>query len=275
MLDWVTRAVSVMLSQSLLPSSSVLHSGGNPCLPPPPLCLSYFFALSSMASPFLQCFLLASPNPPLVWTISSCSGDISIFFKSRKAGLAFLTGGLPMASHQSLAWESWLRCSYGSCLRDPDLLGLGKRGQSYLSWKEQEERVLWVLLWVGKHKRCVYVCMCAKLLQLCLTLSNPMDNSLPHPSVHGALQARILEWVAISYSRRSPPRDRNCISYVSFIGRRVVYHWHHLGSLCVCVHITYWGKTVKTSKWTKKTKRVSSHGKPGIVWHTLLDYRVP
>ena len=208
MLDWVSRAVFVILSQSLLPSSLVLHSGGNPCLPPPPLC-----------------FLLASPNPPLVWTISSCSGDISIFFKSRKAGLAFLTGGLPMASHQSLAWESWLRCSCGSSLRDSDLLGLGKRGKSYLSWEEQEERVLWVNgLWVGKHKRCVYVCMCAKLLHLCLTLSNPMDNSLPHSSVHGALQARILEWVAISYSRRSPPRDRTCISYVSFIGGRVVYH---------------------------------------------------
>ena len=204
MLDWANRAVSAMLSQSLLPSSPLLHSDGNPCLPPLALCLSYFLALSSMASPFLECFLLASPNPPLVWTISSCSGDISIFSKSWKAGLAFLTGGLSVASHQSLAWESWLKCSYGSSLRDSDLLGLGRRGKSYLSWKEQEGRILWINgLWVGKHNRSVYVCMCAKLLQSCLTLSNPMDYSLPHSSVHEALQARILEWVAISYSRRS------------------------------------------------------------------------
>ena len=36
-----------------------------------------------------------------------------------------------------------------------------------------------------------------------VTLCNPMDCSLPDSSVHGILQARILEWVAISYSRRS------------------------------------------------------------------------
>ena len=40
----------------------------------------------------------------------------------------------------------------------------------------------------------------AKSLQLCLTLCDPMDHSLPGSSVHGILQARILEWVAISFS---------------------------------------------------------------------------
>ena len=39
--------------------------------------------------------------------------------------------------------------------------------------------------------------------KLCLTLCDPMDCSLPDSSVHGILQARILEWVAISFSRRS------------------------------------------------------------------------
>ena len=37
--------------------------------------------------------------------------------------------------------------------------------------------------------------------QLCLILCDPMDGSLPGSSVHGALQARTLEWVAISFSR--------------------------------------------------------------------------
>ena len=37
--------------------------------------------------------------------------------------------------------------------------------------------------------------MCAKLLQSCLTLCDPRDGSLPGSSVHGILQARILEWV--------------------------------------------------------------------------------
>ena len=45
--------------------------------------------------------------------------------------------------------------------------------------------------------------------QSCLTLCNPMDCSLPGSSVHGILQARILEWVPISFFRGSSwPRDR-------------------------------------------------------------------
>ena len=43
----------------------------------------------------------------------------------------------------------------------------------------------------------------AKVLQSCLTLCNPMDYSPPDSSVHGILQARILEWVAIPFSRGS------------------------------------------------------------------------
>ena len=52
------------------------------------------------------------------------------------------------------------------------------------------------------------------ILLLCLaqswpTLSDPMDCSPPGSSVHGILQARILEWVAILFSRgSSPPRDQ-------------------------------------------------------------------
>ena len=43
----------------------------------------------------------------------------------------------------------------------------------------------------------------AKSLQLCLTLCNPMDYTPPDSSVHGILQARTLEWVAISFSERN------------------------------------------------------------------------
>ena len=44
---------------------------------------------------------------------------------------------------------------------------------------------------------------CAKLLQLHLTLGDPMDYSPPSSSIHGILQARILEWVAMPSSRGS------------------------------------------------------------------------
>ena len=49
--------------------------------------------------------------------------------------------------------------------------------------------------------------------QSCLTLYDPMDCSPPVSSVHGILQARILEWVAILFSRGfSQPRDQTLVS---------------------------------------------------------------
>ena len=45
------------------------------------------------------------------------------------------------------------------------------------------------------------LCMKVVVTQLCQTLCNPMDCSPPGSSVHGILQARILEWVAVSFSR--------------------------------------------------------------------------
>ena len=66
-----------------------------------------------------------------------------------------------------------------------------------------------------------FTCMHAKLLQLCPTLCDRMDCSPPCSSVHGILQARILEWVTKPTSRgSSQPKDQNCISSVSSIGRR-------------------------------------------------------
>ena len=54
--------------------------------------------------------------------------------------------------------------------------------------------------------------------QLCLTLCDPMDCSLPGSSVHGIFQARILEWIAISFSRgSSQPRDQTQVSHI--VGR--------------------------------------------------------
>ena len=57
------------------------------------------------------------------------------------------------------------------------------------------------------------------------TLCDHMDRSPPGSSVHGIFQARILQWVAMSYSKvSSQPRDQSCISYVSCIGRQILYH---------------------------------------------------
>ena len=74
-------------------------------------------------------------------------------------------------------------------------------------------------------------------VQSCLILCDPMDSSLPGSSVYEIFQARILEQVAISYSRGSSwPRDRTIISHSSCIGRQILYHWatwEALGFNCV------------------------------------------
>ena len=59
--------------------------------------------------------------------------------------------------------------------------------------------------------------------QSCLTLCNPMDCSLPGSSVHGFFQARVPEWVSISFSRgSSQPRDR---AWVSCTAGRFFTNW--------------------------------------------------
>ena len=61
--------------------------------------------------------------------------------------------------------------------------------------------------------------LASEIAQLCPTLCDPMDCNLPGSSVHGILQARILEWVAISSSRgSSQPRDWTWVSCL--VGRR-------------------------------------------------------
>ena len=69
------------------------------------------------------------------------------------------------------------------------------------------------------------------VVQLYLTIWDPMDCSLPGSSVHGILQARILEWVSIPFSKKIfPPQGSNpglphC--------RQILYHLSHQGSPAV------------------------------------------
>ena len=59
----------------------------------------------------------------------------------------------------------------------------------------------------------------SEVAQSCPTLCDPMDCSLPCSSIHGIFQARVLEWVAIAFSRGSSrPRDRTPVSLI--VGRR-------------------------------------------------------
>ena len=85
-----------------------------------------------------------------------------------------------------------------------------------------------------------YYCLVTKL---CPTLCDPIDCNPPGSSVCGISQSRILEWVAIVFSRgSSPPRDG---AHVTYIRRRVLYHratrngWVILTQSCpaLCGHV--------------------------------------
>ena len=56
----------------------------------------------------------------------------------------------------------------------------------------------------------------SEVAQLCLTLCDPMDCSLSGSSIHGIFQARVLEWIAISFSRGSSlPRNQTWVSLIA------------------------------------------------------------
>ena len=69
-----------------------------------------------------------------------------------------------------------------------------------------------VLIYLCEHVN-IQACMCTRYLHLRPTLCDPTDCSPPGSSVHGILQTRILEWVAMLSSRRSSwPRDWTHVS---------------------------------------------------------------
>ena len=83
--------------------------------------------------------------------------------------------------------------------------------------------------------------------QSCLTLGGPKNCSSPGSSVHGIFQARILDWVAISYTRGfSQPRDWTCISCVSCIGRWILYHSPPQKPLVLMVIAIFWSHSTIT-----------------------------
>ena len=105
------------------------------------------------------------------------------------------------------------------------------------------------------------LCLRVKSVQSRPTLCKPMTlcSSLGS-SVHGILQARILEWVAIPFSRGpSWPKGPTQVSHVSCTGRQILYHWpigEAPSTFSSCVHWGCWGssgrnKTTRSpSVWT-------------------------
>ena len=77
-----------------------------------------------------------------------------------------------------------------------------------------------------QHGSWLMVVLLCSVAQSCPTICSPMGSNPPGSTVHGILQMRILEWVAISSSMGScQPRHQTHVSCVSSIGKRVLYHF--------------------------------------------------
>ena len=99
---------------------------------------------------------------------------------------------------------------------------------------------------------CVCVCVCVKSHQSSPTLCDFMDCKPAGSSVHGILQARILELVAMPSTRGSfQPRDGTPVFYISCIGRQVLYHYCHL-------------KILNSNAGVFKVSNISNHEKEKI-----------
>ena len=108
---------------------------------------------------------------------------------------------------------------------------------------------------------------CVLCVQSCPTLCDPMDCSSPGSSVHGISQARILEWVAITFSRGSSrPRDRTCISCVSCVIRQILLPLSHL--LCARFSVNSGYNKLIYLQWSYAVETILTFtevlGKP---WH--------
>ena len=83
--------------------------------------------------------------------------------------------------------------------------------------------------------------------QSCPTLCNPMDYSLPDPSIHGIFQARILKWVTISFSRRSSqPIDWTQVSHI--VGRRFTTREVIKNLASKITRWLFWGASLPSSR---------------------------
>ena len=114
---------------------------------------------------------------------------------------------------------------------------------------------------VGCHflLQCMKVKSESKVAQSCPTLSDPMDCSLPGSSVHGIFQARVLEWVAIAFSKKSPHQEPNQLAPWSCTFQ-LPETWE-INSCCLCYSfygILLW-QPEQTKQQTKQTKIPTSH----------------
>ena len=137
-------------------------------------------------------------------------GGISISPQSFPRGILSFPKNEPWGAYLLLMSEPWV--SGPLTLQSP-----GVRTIDFTSILDDFVNMLTLIPEV-MHTWCI-VCV------LCLTICNSMDCSPPGSSVHASFQTRILECVAVYYSRgSSQPRDQTCVFCISCIGRQILYY---------------------------------------------------
>ena len=124
----------------------------------------------------------------------------------------------------------------------------------YRNWRECLKLKRWTnICWANVHQRndgetilkakkkkfnetIIIICLLKEnesgVAQSCPTLCDSIDCSLPGSSVHGIFQARILEWIAISFSRSSQPRNWTRVSRT--VGRHFTHLSHEGSPYTIC-----------------------------------------
>ena len=110
----------------------------------------------------------------------------------------------------------------------------------------------------------------------CIWLLDPVDSSLPGSSVHGILQARILEWVSVPSSRgSSQPKGRTHASYVPCIGRQFLYRQYHLEALCISLYnkpINIKSVSLSSVNHSKLSNLRKGSREPPVCNHSCMSY---
>ena len=107
---------------------------------------------------------------------------------------------------------------------------------------------------------CIWLCVCAKSLQSCLIICNPLDYTPPGSFVHGILQARTLEWVAISFSNawkwKEKVKSLSCVQLLATpwtAATKLLHPWDFPGKITgVGCHCLLQMKKAGSSKISKK-----------------------
>ena len=129
-----------------------------------------------------------------------------------------------------------------------------------VTWPYLKERRLemWMKLWLPKNQGTflMHLMNVPSVSQSCLILCDPMDCSPPGSSVHWISQARMLEWVAISYSRASSQlRDWTLISSVQFNVHMfsVLGNTHVLLDCCLLFIVLFLSGLLLEKCWKKRS----------------------